>query len=141
MICLGVDPGQKRVGIALGQVELAISLQTVDRSVAIQEVSRIATEKNALRIYVGKPSSLSGADTKSTLDALEFATALQAATPVPVFLLDERLTTKQSQRSLREVGLTAKSNKAAVDSESARLIVELAIACKHSCGESVIQSA
>lgn len=52
MICIGVDPGQKRVGIALGQGELAIGIATVERDQAISEIVQIATEKSATRIYV-----------------------------------------------------------------------------------------
>ncbi len=58
MICIGVDPGQKRVGIALGQGELAIGIRTVDRATAVAEILQIAEEKAAARIYVGKPTSL-----------------------------------------------------------------------------------
>lgn len=141
MICIGVDPGQKRVGIALGQGELAIGIATVERDQAISEIVQIATEKSATRIYVGKPSSLSGGETKSTTDAAEFARQLQSSTAIPVFMLDERLTSSQSQRNLREAGHNSKSSKLAIDAEAARLIVELAIASKHNCGEAVGQSA
>ncbi len=141
MICLGVDHGQKRVGIALGQGELAIGLKTIDRVEAVNEVLIVAKEKNATRIYVGKPSSLSGQDTKSTLDARDFAVEVQSKTAIPVFLIDERLTSTQSQKNLREVGHSAKSGKHAIDAESARLIVEQAIACNHTCGESVSTNA
>jgi putative transcription antitermination factor YqgF len=136
LICIGVDPGQKRVGIALGQGELAIGIKTVDRATAVAEVLQIAEEKSAARIYVGKPTSLGGGETKSTTDAAEFAIS-----SVPVFMLDERLTSTQSQRNLRETGHSVKSSRHVIDAEAARLIVELAIACKHNCGEAVGQSA
>jgi putative Holliday junction resolvase len=141
LICIGVDPGQKRVGIALGQGELAIGIATVDRATALSEILKIADEKSAARIYVGKPSSLSGGETKSTADADEFARQLQTSTSIPVFMLDERLTSSQSQRNLREAGHSSKSSKRAIDAEAARLIVELAIASKHNCGEAVTLSA
>lgn len=141
MICLGIDHGQKRVGVALGQGELAIPLTTINREDAITVISELASEKVAARIYVGKPTSLSGVDTKSTSDAVSFALELQKATSIPVFLLDERLTSAQSLKNLRQTGHTARSAKHAVDAEAARLIVELAIACNHSCGESLKQDA
>jgi putative Holliday junction resolvase len=141
LICIGVDPGQKRVGIALGQGELAIGIKTVDRATAVAEILQIAEEKAAARFYVGKPTSLGGGETKSTTDAAEFARELQGISSVPVFMLDERLTSTQSQRNLRETGHSVKSSRHAIDAEAARLIVELAIACKHNCGEAVGQSA
>lgn len=137
MICLGVDPGQKRVGIALGQGSLAIALEVVDRQSAMQRILEIAAEKQAERIYVGLPISLAGSDTASTSQAVEFAKDVQSRLEIPVLLLDERLTTSQSLRNLRDAGLSSKSNKHALDAEAARLLVDFAIASSHRCGELV----
>jgi putative Holliday junction resolvase len=141
LICLGVDPGQKRVGIALGQGSLAIALEVVDRQSAMQRILEIAAEKQAERIYVGLPISLAGSNTASTSQAVEFAKEVQSRLEIPVLLLDERLTTSQSLRNLRDAGLNTKSNKHALDAESARLLVDFAIASNHRCGELVSSDA
>jgi putative Holliday junction resolvase len=125
------------VGVALGQGKLALALTTFDHANAITEIVRLAYQKGAQRVYVGRPAALSGRKTESTHLAMAFAKELQSQTQLPVLLLDERLTSVQSHRNLRQVGLRAKSAKKAIDSESARLIVELAIALAHNCGEGV----
>ena len=45
MICLGVDPGQSRVGLALGQDSLAIALETVEMAKAIDRIAELVQEK------------------------------------------------------------------------------------------------
>ena len=134
MICLGVDPGQSRVGLALGQDSLAISLETVELAGAIDRIAELVEEKKAERIYVGLPISLSGASTESTRRAINFAAQITERVKVPVFVIDERLTSAQSARLAKEVGKSAKESKGFIDAEAARLIVDSAIASKHQAG-------
>lgn len=135
MICLGVDPGQSRVGVALGQGSLAIALQTTGRATAVSTIIELLAEKQAERIYLGLPLSLTGATTKSTQSALELAKELQAATPIPIFLLDERLTTVASTKSAIAIGKSTKDSRGYIDAEAARHIVESAIASNHTLGQ------
>ena len=58
MICIGVDPGENRVGIALGIDSLAIALESVTREHAIQKILEVVSDKQASRIYVGLPINL-----------------------------------------------------------------------------------
>lgn len=134
MICLGVDPGQSRIGLALGQDSLAIALETLEVDGALAKIEDIASQKKAERIYVGLPISLSGSSTESTRRALDFASALEKIVTIPVFVIDERLTTAQSLRLFQQAGKNAKESKAFVDAEAARLIVEGAIASNHTAG-------
>lgn len=134
MICLGVDPGQSRVGLALGQDSLAIALETLVLEGAVEKIKAIASDKRAERIYVGLPISLSGSTTQSTQRAVDFASELAAEIEQPVYLVDERLTTSQSLRLVQQAGKSARDSKSFIDAESARLIVESAIASNHSLG-------
>lgn len=134
MICLGVDPGQSRVGLALGQDFLAIALETVEKANAIDRIAQLVQEKSAERIYVGLPISLSGAKTVSTKHAIDFAVELSRKVEVPVFVIDERLTTAQSTRLTQNAGKSAKESRSFIDAEAARLIVDSAITSKHQAG-------
>ncbi len=134
MICLGVDPGQSRVGLALGQDSLAIALETIEQAKAIGRIAELVRDKKAERIYVGLPISLSGANTQSTKRAISFAVELSEKVGVPVFVIDERLTTAQSARLSQSVGKSAKESKSFIDAEAARLIVDSAITSKHQAG-------
>jgi putative Holliday junction resolvase len=134
LICLGVDPGLSRVGVALGQDSLAIALETFPSSQAIAAVKELAAQKQAERIYVGLPLSLSGQQTASTKSAIDFALELASATTVPIYLLDERLTTAASSKTAAIAGKSSRQIREFIDSEAARLIVESAIASNHKLG-------
>ena len=134
MICLGVDPGQSRIGLALGQNSLAIALETVEIDGALTRIEDLAHEKKAERIYVGLPISLSGATTESTKRAIEFASFLDERVDIPIYVIDERLTTAQSLRLSQQAGKSTRESKTFVDAEAARLIVESAIASNHNAG-------
>lgn len=135
MICIGVDPGQSRVGIALGQGTLALALQSIERANAVSTINDLVIQKKAERLYVGLPLSLSGVTTQSTQSAVDLAKELQAVTPVPIFLVDERLTTVASTRSATAIGKSTKESREYIDAEAARLIVESAISSNHTIGQ------
>jgi len=134
LICLGVDPGQKRIGLALGQGTLAVSLDSVTSEDALVHIRELTRQRNVDRIYVGLPLNLKGLETKSTSNALEFAKQLQGELQLPIFLIDERLTTAASARMLRNAGLSSRQTRDYVDSDSARLLVEQAISLNHKAG-------
>ncbi len=134
MICLGVDPGQSRVGLALGQDTLALPLESIPAVSAAEAIQQLAADKHAERIYVGLPITLSGASTQSTLAAIDLAKDLAGRVELPVVLIDERLTTVESARLAQQIGKTAKQSKSFVDAEAARLIVETAISANHKIG-------
>jgi putative Holliday junction resolvase len=134
LICLGVDPGLSRVGIALGQDSLAIALETAPVEICLDRISDLAREKHAERIYFGLPLSLAGTETESTRVAVELAQRLAGAVNIPVFLVDERLTSSLSTKLAMNAGKSTRESKQFVDAEAARLIIESAIASNHRLG-------
>ena len=134
MICLGVDPGLSRVGIALGQDSLAIALETAPVEICLDRISDLAREKHAERIYFGLPLSLAGTETESTRNAVELAQRLAGVVNIPVFLVDERLTSSLSTKLAMNAGKSTRESKQFVDAEAARLIIESAIASNHRLG-------
>tara|TARA_B110000503_G_scaffold89036_1_gene134929 strand:- start:423 stop:860 length:438 start_codon:yes stop_codon:yes gene_type:complete len=125
---IAVDVGLARIGVALSVDSLAIPHSVISQSDnAIAELIAIYQEKEAECVYVGFPLSLSGGHTASTKMAIDFA-KLIAAEGVPVRLIDERLTSKTAQQSLRQAGKNAKQQKAIIDASAACLILEFALA-------------
>ena len=128
---LGIDVGKVRIGVARTDIDatMAVPVETVSRDAdAIARINDIVDEYLVGVIYVGLPLSLSGANTPSTQDAIEFALALQGATPIPVRLIDERLSTVSAAQSLQAAGHNAKSAKGIIDQAAAVVILEQAIA-------------
>lgn len=134
MICIGVDPGLSRVGLALGQGELALGIESCPADSSLERIQELCIEKGAERIYVGLPLSLSGQESKSTKSAVQFASAVAERTGLDVYLIDERLTSAHSLKLSRAAGKSSRESKSFIDAEAARLIVESAIASKHTFG-------
>jgi putative Holliday junction resolvase len=125
---IAVDVGLARIGVAISVDSLAIPHSVIGQGqTAIAELVDIYNEKHAECIYVGLPLSLRGGHTASTRMAIEFA-ELIALQGIPVRLIDERLTSKTAQQSLRQAGKNAKQQKAIIDASAACLILEFALA-------------
>ncbi|WP_312676587.1 MULTISPECIES: Holliday junction resolvase RuvX [unclassified Microbacterium] len=134
---LGIDVGTARVGVARCDRDglLAVPVETVARSEAApRRVAELADEYGAFELLVGLPISLSGNETASTADARAFAAALQAASALPVRLVDERLSTVSAHAVLRESGRSQRSSRRIVDQVAAVVLLQQAIDVEKSTG-------
>ena len=138
---LAIDIGRSRLGIAISDPSgiLSSPLDPINRlaedSETVHEILKIVLDNDIQELYIGDPVSLSGQQTASTVDARNFATLLQAATLVPVRLVDERLTTVSAARNLRDSGKNAKSSKPLIDSASAVVILDSVLHAQRLSGE------
>jgi putative Holliday junction resolvase len=129
-IRLGVDVGKARVGVARCDPDgmLATPLETVARAQEpVRRIALLATEHEAMELVVGLPLNMSGNDTPSTQDARDFAAELEAATGLPVRLVDERLTTVSAHHALRSSGRSQRNSRSIVDQVAAVMILQQAI--------------
>ena len=117
-IRIGVDVGTVRIGVARSDPHgvLASPLETVARGTGdLDRIVELVREHEAIDVYVGRPTALSGRVTASTEDAIAFAGALAARLPGLVRLVDERLTTVAAHGQLRASGRDSRSGRAVVD--------------------------
>ena len=138
---LGVDVGQVRVGVAVCDPDglLATPVETIRRDAAsashIARIAALAEEYDALEIVVGLPRGLSGVEGAAAGAAREFARALAARVrPRAVRLIDERLSTTDAHRALRDAGRDTRTHRAVVDQQAAVLILQLALDTERSTG-------
>jgi putative Holliday junction resolvase len=127
---IGVDVGTVRVGVARSDFHgiLASPVSTIERGEGdLAELVRIVTELEAIEIIVGLPIALSGRTTASTDDALGFTEALARVSPVPVRLVDERLSTVSAAAQLRASGKNSKSSRFVIDQVAAVIILQHAL--------------
>lgn len=126
---LGVDVGRVRVGLARSDPDglLATPVETVARADALGRVVHIAGEQVTVEILVGLPLNMRGEDTASTVDARMFAAALAAASPVPVRLVDERLSTVSAHAALRNSGRSQRESRSMVDQVAAVILLQQAL--------------
>jgi putative Holliday junction resolvase len=133
--------GSVRVGLAASDPAgvLATPVTTLDRdteSGADQAaIAAVVLEREVLEVVVGLPRSLSGGEGPAAAGARVYASALAARiSPTPVRLIDERLTTIDAHRQLRDSGRSGRSQRAVVDQAAAVLILQSALDAETSSG-------
>ncbi len=148
---LGVDVGKARVGLSRSDLHgmLATPVETVQRRLAevgptidagaaptpdLLRIVAVQAELEAIEVVVGLPLALSGAETASTADAKHFAAALARALPVPVRLVDERLSTVSATSALRASGKKAKTHRPVIDQVAAVIILQHALDSERGTG-------
>ena len=128
---LAIDWGDARIGVAACDRDavLAYPRSTVRTGVSeIPELAALAADHQAVEIVVGLPRSLGGGEGPAARKLRERAARLAAATPVPVRLVDERLSTVTAAGRLRESGKPAKQQRESIDAAAAVVILEQALA-------------
>ena len=131
---IGVDVGSVRVGVAVSDRDaiLATPLVTLARdskgSADLAELARIVEEHEAVEVVVGLPRHLSGASGAAADIATAYADDLRILiAPVPVRLVDERLSTVAAERTLASRGIRAKARRGVVDQAAAVVILQAAL--------------
>jgi putative holliday junction resolvase len=143
---LGVDVGSVRVGLASSDPEgvLASPVATLardERDGADQlQIVAEAAGRAAVEVVVGLPRSLSGEEGPAARLARDYARSLrarlaEAGAPPQVRLFDERLSTVDAHRLLRESGVPGRAQRARVDQAAAVLILQAALDAERASGE------
>ncbi len=127
---LALDLGKRRIGLALSD-PLGITAQgmeTMQRGNIrgdLAELAGLISEKGVSLILMGKPLHMRGHEGRQVEYTRDFAERLGKATGVPVEFRDERLTTVQAERVLREGGVNMREDRArSIDRLSAVLLLQ-----------------
>lgn len=126
---LALDVGKKRIGLAVSD-PLGITaqglptLQRVNLRTDLDALGALAGEWGATLFLVGHPIHLSGRDSRQAVYTREFAEKLAERTGVPFRLWDERLTSVEAGRVLRDSGISIEKRAKAVDKLSAQILLQ-----------------
>jgi putative Holliday junction resolvase len=125
---LGLDLGDARVGVAISDPERRVAvphgtIRTGQPPGELKAVAALVGELDVTAVVVGHPRSMSGASGPRAQQAEAFAEALRAIVGVPVELQDERLSTAEAERSLREAGVSGRRRRQVVDESAATVIL------------------
>jgi putative holliday junction resolvase len=135
---VGIDVGAVRIGVAASDPEgmLASPVETVKRGRGdLERIAAIATERAAIEVVVGLPRTLRGEIGPSASYVRQFVSPLsRILAPVPVRLLDERLSTADAHRRLQETGVRGRRVRAVVDQEAAVVILQSALDIERGTG-------
>lgn len=126
---LALDMGLKRVGVAISD-ELGISvrvlpaLQRTSWKKLLTEVQRLARDFDAKMLVIGLPLNMDGTKGEAALAALDAHRKFSLSLEIPVFLQDERLTSREAEEQLKAEGREDCEIGALVDSEAAAIILK-----------------
>jgi putative Holliday junction resolvase len=126
---LALDLGKKRVGLAISD-PLGITAQGLpnllrtNKRADLAALERIIAEHSVGMILLGNPINMRGSEGRQSQWVREFAEALAERTGLDVKLWDERLTSVEAGRVLRESGISIEKRAAAVDRLSAVILLQ-----------------
>lgn len=129
MRLMGLDVGQRNIGIALSDAEERLAyghgaLRRTKLSADLGAIARLVEAEAVEAIVVGLPRSLDGTLGQQAERVKRFGEALAARVGVPVIYWDERLSTVAAERAMREAGVSARARREHVDEAAAVLILD-----------------
>lgn len=139
---LALDVGKKRIGLAVSD-ELGITAQgipTLQRTRIrddLRNLRQIVDDKGIRTLLVGRPLHMSGDESRQSEYTKEFAERLSEYVHLPVVYWDERLTSAEAERLMREGGASLEQRKRAVDQMSAVLLLDSYLAFSDSEAQGV----
>jgi putative Holliday junction resolvase len=129
MSVLGIDFGSRRIGLAISDPEERVAfpagtLESRGRKADVAAIRSVVEEREVRRVVVGLPLHMDGRAGTGAEAARAFADALGRELALPVELLDERWTTQEAERTLRETGRSGRRKKrGAADTLAATLLL------------------
>jgi putative Holliday junction resolvase len=126
---LALDLGKRRIGLAVSD-ELGITAQgmeTLHRTNIREDLAalaKLAIDRNVSLILMGHPLHMSGDESRQAQYTRDFAKRLEAVTGLPTKFWDERLTSVEAERVLRQSGISIEKRARAVDRLAAVILLE-----------------
>lgn len=126
---LAVDPGDKRIGLAVSDLTGTIAnpltvLKHEQRQKDAQAIVDIAVEREVVRIVVGQAFTIDGEPNPSGRKAARLAEVIESLTEIPVELWDESGSTKSAQAARKLMGGKKKSKRGHMDELAATVILQ-----------------
>ena len=125
---LALDLGKKRIGLALSD-PLGISAQglhTLQRTTIRKDIAALETlarEHDVKLVLLGHPLNMSGAEGRQAVYTRDFAERLRERTGLTVRFWDERLTSKEAERVLKQSGISIEKRARAIDRLAAVILL------------------
>jgi len=123
---LGIDYGQKRIGIAISDPLrlIAYPLETVERKRIEDSIRRILEKYSIEYVIIGYPLRTDGKLGEREEEVKSFAEKIKGKFNINIKLWDERYTTIEAERIIRDIGKKPSRDKGRVDRVAASLILQ-----------------
>ena len=127
-ILVGVDYGRKKMGLAfstqIGSVHPRPRLERRTLPEDLQALYALAEEVHARAFVLGLPHNMDGSQSEMEAEVRVFAKQLAGHGDLPVYGVDERLTTEAAEEMLREAQVDARKRKLLRDSAAACILLQ-----------------
>ena len=125
---LALDLGEKRVGVAVSdELRLTVrplpALNRTSWKKLLREVAQLVREFDASGLVIGLPLSPDGSVGTAATEAKRLAGNFALSLKLPVYLQDERLTSREAEEALRAAGHSTETLRHLIDSEAAAIIL------------------
>lgn len=129
MRILGVDHGERRIGLAISDLSGTVAgplsvILHVSRAMDAAQVAAIAAEHQAELIVVGQSFDEEGMANQAGRRAGRFAEALQAQTALPIVLWDESMSTADAREYRISMGASRKKRRGHLDEAAAAVLLQ-----------------
>ena len=129
---LGIDPGKKRIGLAISDEDKLVStpLKTIlkkNNFDFIKEIKEIIEENNIKGIVVGNPLNMDGSKGSSSQSSNDFARNLSNNISIPVTMWDERLSSEGAFKLSANTGVNTSKKIEKLDQNAASFILQGAL--------------
>lgn len=125
---LGLDPGERRIGIAIsdatGTIASPVEFIDVRTRNHEQRIKDLCVEWEIAAVVVGLPLSLDGTEGPAAAKARDFGEMVESLTGLPVGYHDERFTTVTAEQALLEGGVKRRSRTSRRDQVAAAVMLQ-----------------
>lgn len=138
---LAFDFGTKRIGVAHGEIQAGIAhplctIQGISNQDIFNQINELIIQWQPEILLVGLPRHMDGTEHEMTRACHRFARRLNGRFRLPVYMIDERLTSVQAEQLLQSAQVFGKKNKTAIDQTAAMLFLQTFL----DCGKSAVDS-
>lgn len=132
---IALDLGMTKIGVAVSD-ELQITVRPLEKIIRkswkelLKKIISLIEEFDAVALVLGLPLEFDGRESEMSLEARRLHRNFSLSLEIPVFLQDERLSSKSAQQNLYDQGLTMKEIARNLDSEAATVILSDFLALK-----------
>ena len=128
MRIMGLDVGDKIIGIAISDSMLMTaqgkkSLQNSSFEAVARQLRTLAEEYEVHQIVIGNPMHMNGKASRQGDKVMRFGGKLAKALDLPVVFWDERLTSKEAERVLKQSGISIEKRAKAIDRLAAVILL------------------
>ena len=129
---LGVDPGKKRVGIAISDENkiVATPYTTIIKnnfSDLLTKINKIISDNDVKGIIIGNPINMDGSASQSSQSAKDLAINLSKNISTPITMWDERLSSRGAFNLSNELNVNTSKKISKLDENSATFILQGAL--------------